>query len=156
MCRPRSAWRRARSSPNPRSQEQPLPQRRRARGTDVLSPSYRVLSRSSRALEGRWRSLTHLERPARSTTSTRIRHRIVRRPSRTMTEEIRADAGGLGVAAATMAVALDQTGLRMSTAVAAAGSLHAFETAAGLTFGLSGWLVLWLLPATAGVRGIAP
>lgn len=58
--------------------------------------------------------------------------------------------GGAGVAAATMAVALGQTGLHASTAVAAAIAVHAFETAAGLAFGISGWLALRLVPSTGG------
>jgi hypothetical protein len=52
--------------------------------------------------------------------------------------------GGAGVAAATMSVALGHAGLPAPTAVAAAVSFHAFETAAGLLFGTSGWLLLRL------------
>jgi Lysylphosphatidylglycerol synthase TM region len=62
--------------------------------------------------------------------------------------------GGAGVAAATMSVALGHSGLHASTAVAAAVSFHAFETAAGLLFGASGWLLLRLaereLPLAVG------
>jgi uncharacterized membrane protein YbhN (UPF0104 family) len=50
--------------------------------------------------------------------------------------------GGAGVAAATMAVALGRTRLPASTAVAAAVAFHAFETGAGLAFGIGGWLQL--------------
>jgi uncharacterized membrane protein YbhN (UPF0104 family) len=64
--------------------------------------------------------------------------------------------GGAGVAAATMAVALGQTGLHASTAVAAAVAFHAFETGASLGFGIGGWLVLRLAPSTGGsVRRVA-
>jgi uncharacterized membrane protein YbhN (UPF0104 family) len=64
--------------------------------------------------------------------------------------------GGAGVAAAAMAVALGQTGLHASTAVAAAFAFHAFETGAGLAFGVSGWLALKLIPSTGGrLRGLA-
>src|SRR5262249_19115111 len=54
--------------------------------------------------------------------------------------------GGTGVVAATMAVALAQTGLDASTAVSAAVAFHAFETGASLAFGISGWLALRLAP----------
>jgi uncharacterized membrane protein YbhN (UPF0104 family) len=64
--------------------------------------------------------------------------------------------GGAGVAAAAMAVALGQTGLHASTAVAAAVAFHTFETAAGLAFGISGWLALGLVPSTGSrMRGLA-
>jgi uncharacterized membrane protein YbhN (UPF0104 family) len=52
--------------------------------------------------------------------------------------------GGAGVAAATMSLALGQAGLHTSTALAVAVTFHAFETAAGLLFGASGWLLLRL------------
>ena len=58
--------------------------------------------------------------------------------------------GGAGVAAAAMAVALGQTGLHASTAVAAAVAFHAFETGAGLAFGIGGWLALRLVSSAAG------
>jgi uncharacterized membrane protein YbhN (UPF0104 family) len=62
--------------------------------------------------------------------------------------------GGVGVAAATMALALGHTGLPGSTAAAAAVVFHALETGAGLAFGISGWLQL-KVGALNGGRGIA-
>lgn len=49
---------------------------------------------------------------------------------------------GAGFAAATMAVALGQSGLHAPTAMAAAVAFHALETGAGLAFGITGWLQL--------------
>jgi uncharacterized membrane protein YbhN (UPF0104 family) len=65
--------------------------------------------------------------------------------------------GGVGVAAATMSVALGHAGVPASAAVAAAMSFHAFETAASLLFGATGWLLLRLAEprapyAAAGIR----
>ena len=53
--------------------------------------------------------------------------------------------GGAGVAAATMSLALGQAGVNTSMALAAAVTFHAFETAAGLLFGASGWLLMRLV-----------
>ena len=64
--------------------------------------------------------------------------------------------GSVGVAAATMAVALGHMGLHASTAVAAAVSFHAFETGAGVAFGISGCLLLRLLPLRGRLREVAP
>jgi hypothetical protein len=63
---------------------------------------------------------------------------------------------GAGVAAATMSIALAHAGLPASTAVAAAMSFHGFETAAGLLFGASGWLVLRLADRPAEVESDLP
>ena len=52
--------------------------------------------------------------------------------------------GGAGVAAAAMSVALGHAGVPASSALAVAVSFHAFETAAALLFGASGWLLLRL------------
>jgi uncharacterized membrane protein YbhN (UPF0104 family) len=64
--------------------------------------------------------------------------------------------GGAGVAAATMSLALRQAGLSTSTAVAAAVTFHAFETAAGLLFGASGWLLLRLVERGADRAQVLP
>jgi hypothetical protein len=56
--------------------------------------------------------------------------------------------GCAGIAAAAMSVSLGDAGLHASTAVAAAVSFHAFETAAGLLFGASGWMLLRLAEPT--------
>jgi len=50
--------------------------------------------------------------------------------------------GGLGVAGAGMALALQQSGTPGPTALAAAVAFHAVETLATVAFGSSGWLVL--------------
>jgi hypothetical protein len=50
--------------------------------------------------------------------------------------------GGLGVASAGMALALQQSGTPPATALAAAVAFHAVETLATVAFGSSGWLVL--------------
>lgn len=50
--------------------------------------------------------------------------------------------GFAGMAAATMTVALGRSGVPASTALAAAVSFHALETAAGLLFALGGWLAM--------------
>jgi len=49
--------------------------------------------------------------------------------------------GGLGVPAAAMAVALGQGGMTAGGALAAAVTFHVLETASGLVFGSTGWLV---------------
>jgi uncharacterized membrane protein YbhN (UPF0104 family) len=59
--------------------------------------------------------------------------------------------GGLGVAGAGMALALQQSGIPGATAVAAALAFHAVETVATLAFGSSGWAVL-RLASGAGSR----
>jgi hypothetical protein len=49
--------------------------------------------------------------------------------------------GGLGVPAAAMAVALGQGGMTTGAAFAVAVTFHVLETASGLVFGSTGWLV---------------
>jgi len=60
--------------------------------------------------------------------------------------------GGAGLAAATMSVALVHAGVSGPAAVAASVSFHAVETAAGLLFGASGWLLLRVTGLRAGAR----
>ncbi len=50
--------------------------------------------------------------------------------------------GGVGLAGVGMALALEQIGIAPPTAVAAAVTFHALETAASLAFGSSGWVAL--------------
>jgi hypothetical protein len=60
--------------------------------------------------------------------------------------------GGVGLAGAGMAVALQQSGVSGSSAVAAAVAFHAVETLASVVFGSSGWVAL----RTAGPRLVSP
>ena len=64
--------------------------------------------------------------------------------------------GAAGVPAAAMAVGLSRSGIDTGSAVAAAISFHAFETAAAIVFAAVGWLVMRGMPQPGGHPGARP